>query len=239
MISIKGLTKSFGKVHVMDNLDLEIPAGRATGIVGPNGSGKTTLIKQILGLVRPDGGTMIVNGTRLNGESSYRHEIGYMPQVAHYPENMKVRELLEFIREIRNSEATLDAGLIELFELKKELDKPLRTLSRGNLQKVGAVLAFMFDSPIIILDEPTAGLDPKSSVRLKKWILEEKKKGKTVILTSHIMSEVEELADYLVFLVEGRIRYRGSMEELIGRNNHERLENIVAEMMEQSGEAVA
>lgn len=233
MISIKGLTKRFDRFCLMDGLELEIPGGQTTGIVGPNGSGKTTLIKQILGLVRPDRGTITVNGTRLNGDSSYRNDIGYMPQMAHYPENMKVYELLEFIREIRSAEVTSQEELIQLLELNEVLENPLRTLSGGTLQKVGAVLAFMFDPPVIILDEPTAGLDPKSSVRLKKLIREEKEKGKTILLTTHIMSEIEELADYLVFLVEGEVRYQGSMDNLVGHNRYERLEGVMAKMMEE------
>lgn len=233
MINLKGLRKSFGDHTVLDNLELEIPAGQATGIVGPNGSGKTTMIKHILGLVKPDQGTITVNGTKLNGQSAYRSEIGYMPQMARYPENMRVRELLDFIKEIRGTQTTSEERLIELFELHNELDKPLRTLSGGNRQKVGATLAFMFDPKIIILDEPTAGLDPKSSVRFKKLIQEEKSKGKTILLTTHIMSEIEELADYLIFLVEGKVRYHGPMNELLNRKHEERLEGVVAKMMEE------
>lgn len=233
MITIKGLRKSFGDLTVLNNLDLEIPDGQATGIVGPNGAGKTTMIKALLGLVKPDQGTLTVNGTKLNGKSDYRNEIGYMPQMARYPENMRVRELLDFIKEIRGVETTSEERLIELFELKGEVDKPLRTLSGGNRQKVGATLAFMFDPKIIILDEPTAGLDPKSSVRFKKLIQEEKEKGKTILLTTHIMSEIEELADYLIFLVEGEVRYHGPMSELIKVKHGERLESAVAKMMEE------
>lgn len=233
MIKLKGLRKTFGDHTVLDNLELEIPAGQATGIVGPNGSGKTTMIKHILGLVKPDQGTITVNGTKLNGQSAYRSEIGYMPQMARYPENMRVRELLDFIKEIRGTQTTSEERLIELFELNNELDKPLRTLSGGNRQKVGATLAFMFDPKIIILDEPTAGLDPKSSVRFKKLIHEEKSKGKTILLTTHIMSEIEELADYLIFLVEGKVRYHGPMSELLNKKREERLEGVVAKMMEE------
>jgi Cu-processing system ATP-binding protein len=146
---------------------------------------------------------------------------------------MKVSELLDFIKEIRGTNQTLQDSLIELFELQGELDKPLRTLSGGNRQKVGATLAFMFDPGIIILDEPTAGLDPKSSVRFKKLIREEKQKGKTILLTTHIMSEIEELADYLVFLVEGRVRYHGPMNELMKIKREDRLEGAIAKMMEE------
>ena len=234
MITIKGLRKVFGDQIVLNDLELEIPDGQATGIVGPNGSGKTTMIKNVLGLVKPDKGTITVNGTTLNGHSAYRSQIGYMPQMARYPENMRVRELLDFIKEIRGVEKTSEEELIELFELKNELHKPLRTLSGGNRQKVGATLAFMFDPKIIILDEPTAGLDPKSAVRFKKLIQQEKAKGKTILLTTHIMSEIEELADHLIFLVEGRVRYDGPMSELMTLKQEDRLESAVAKMMEEA-----
>lgn len=233
MITIQGLRKAFGDRTVLDDLNLEIPPGQATGIVGPNGAGKTTMIKHILGLVKPDQGTITVNGTRLNGTSAYRNQIGYMPQMARYPENMRVRELLDFIKEIRDTETTSEERLIDIFELQEELEKPLRVLSGGNRQKVGATLALMFNPQIIILDEPTAGLDPRSSVRFKKLILEEKEKGKTILLTTHIMSEIEELADYLVFLVEGKVRYHGPMSELMANKKEERLEGAVAKMMEE------
>ncbi|MDR8393179.1 ABC transporter ATP-binding protein [Aliifodinibius sp. S!AR15-10] len=234
MITIKGLRKAFGDQIVLDNLELEIPAGQATGIVGPNGSGKTTMIKHVLGLVKADEGTITVNGTKLNGHSDYRSQIGYMPQMARYPENMRVSELLDFIKEIRGVEETSEDELIELFELENELHKPLRTLSGGNRQKVGATLAFMFNPKIIILDEPTAGLDPKSSVRFKKLIREEKANGKTILLTTHIMSEIEELADHLIFLVEGKVRYDGPMSELMNLKQEDRLESAVAKMMEEA-----
>ena len=234
MITFKNLSKSFGELEVLKNVDIQIPAGQATGIVGPNGSGKTTLIKNLLGLVKPDSGTITINGVELNGGSEYKQNIGYMPQVARYPENMKVQELFRFIKRIRGVTETSEIELIDTFELANELDKPLRTLSGGNRQKVGATLALMFNPDTIILDEPTAGLDPKSSFRLKNVIRKRKSEGKTILLTSHITSEIEELADYILFLVEGDIKFYGPISELIQTNNEQRLENAVAKMMEAS-----
>lgn len=233
MITIKGLRKDFGPRTVLKDLDLEIPAGQATGIVGPNGSGKTTTIKALLGLVKPTSGHIYVDGKSIDGEWSYRQKIGYMPQIARYPENMTIGELLAFIKEMRGSTTNRDKKLLSYFNLDNEIDKRMRALSGGMRQKVGAILAMMFDPQILIFDEPTAGLDPKSSVQFKKLVQDEKKKGKTVLLTSHIMSEIEELTDYLIFIVEGQIRYHGPMRNLIESQQEQRLEKAVAKMMEE------
>lgn len=234
MIELKGLKKNFGSLTVLDNLNLEIPEGQATGIVGPNGSGKTTTIKSILGLVKPTEGEIRIGGYRINDEWEYRDKIGYMPQIARYPENMTVKELFGFIKKIREGQPSNEMELIDHFGLQPELKKRMRTLSGGNRQKVGAVLSMMFDPEILIFDEPTAGLDPRSSVQFKKKVLKLKERGKTILLTTHIMSEIEELADYLVFIVEGKIRYYGPMKELLAKHKAQRLEGAVAKMMEES-----
>lgn len=234
MISIQKLRKDFGGRTVLNELDVEIPAGQATGIVGPNGSGKTTTIKALLGLVKPTSGKIFVDRQSIKGQWEYRNKIGYMPQVARYPENMTIGELFQFIKNMRGSNTNRDQELLEYFELDDEINKRMRALSGGMRQKVGAILAMMFDPEILIFDEPTAGLDPKSSVQFKKLVHEEKEKGKTVLLTSHIMSEIEELTDHLIFIVEGNIRYDGPMRELMERQQEQRLEGAVAKMMEES-----
>lgn len=234
MIHINNLKKSFDEKTVLDDMTLDISEGQATGLVGPNGSGKTTLIKSLLGLVKPDSGQITINGTDLNGNSLYRRDIGYMPQIARYPENMKVFELFDFIKGLRDQEPVFEKELISQFNLKPELEKSLRVLSGGNRQKVGATLAMMFDPKILFLDEPTAGLDPQSSYKFKERVRREKENGKTIIITSHIMSELEELTGHVVFLLEGKIRYDGSMKDLLGENKEERLEAAIANMMEES-----
>ena len=239
MIEIQSVKKNFGDLSVLKGMSLEIPKGQATGIVGPNGAGKTTLIKTILGLVKPDSGVIKVNGNPLDKDGLYRRDIGYMPQVARYPENMKVQELLDFIKGLRDQDPVYEQDLIDQFTLRPELEKPLRTLSGGNRQKVGATLAMMFDPDILFFDEPTAGLDPRSSHKFKQRVHAEKEKGKTVIITSHIMSELEQLVDHVIFILDGKIRYYGSMDELLKESNEERLEAAIAGMMDSDSKEVA
>jgi Cu-processing system ATP-binding protein len=233
MISIQNLQKSYGRLNVLKGIDLEIGDSAVTAVLGPNGAGKTTLIKAILGLVKPDGGTITVNGTRLNGNSDYRRDIGYMPQTARYPENLTVKEIIGMVKDIRGNDTATDEELIGSFRLESEIGKKFKTLSGGNRQKVSAVVAFLFSPGIIFLDEPTAGLDPVSSSMLKDKIMAEREKGKTVILTSHILSEVQELADRVVYILEGRIAFDKPMKQLLDHTGEVTLERAVARMIQQ------
>ncbi len=227
MISIKGLDKKFGRNPVLDGLDLEIGSGGIIAILGPNGSGKTTLIKCILGMVLPDKGTIDVMQVRVAKTWRYRSQINYLPQIANFPGNVRVRELFGMIRDLRQ-QPDRQGELVELFELEPHLEKRLSTLSGGTKQKVNIVLSFMFDCPLLILDEPTTGLDPAALIRLKKLIREEREKGKTVLITSHIMEFVAEVADEIVYLLEGKIYYKGSIEQLKDKTDQNNLEHAIA-----------
>jgi Cu-processing system ATP-binding protein len=231
VIRVNGLTKRFGRLQVLDRLDLEIPTGQVTAILGPNGAGKTTLIKSMLGLVRPDAGEIRVGETRVNGDGAYRAAIGYMPQIPRYPENLTVREILHMIKDLRGRFDDLDEELVEVFDLHSQFEKPFKTLSGGNRQRVSAALAFLFRPEILFLDEPTAGLDPIASSTLKDKILRERRAGRTVVLTSHVMSEVEELADSVVYVLEGRVYFEESVAGLIAKTGEANLERAMARMM--------
>lgn len=231
MIRVENLTKCFGKLRVLRGLDLEIEAGKVTAILGPNGAGKTTLIKSILGLVRPDGGTIYLRGEPVGEGSRYRRAIGYMPQIPRYPENLTVREILEMIQDLRGESTDLDRELIGLFELEEQFEKPFKTLSGGNRQRVSASLAFMFRPDVLFLDEPTAGLDPVASSTLKDKVLREREAGRTVVLTSHVMSEVEELADTVVYVLEGTVYFEESVRTLLARTGEPNLERAMARVM--------
>lgn len=231
MIEIKSLNKSYGSLNVIKGIDLKIEEGKITYLVGPNGSGKTTLIKSILGLIKKYEGSIIINGELINGGSQYRSGIGYMPQSASFPENLTVKNIFEMVKDLRNNFKNLDEELVGKFNLEKEMNKRLKNLSGGTVQKVSAALAFLFDPKILILDEPTAGLDPVSSGILKDKILKENSAGKTILFTSHIMSELEELAQNIAFILEGKLCFEGSLNNLINLTGEKNLERSVASVM--------
>ena len=233
MVDIHNLYKKFGKNQVLCGLDLTINEGGIFAVLGPNGSGKTTLIKSILGMVIPNQGKITVLGENIKKNSEYRHRIDYLPQIANFPSNLKVRELIRMIKDLRGN-TSKDEKLIELFKLEPFLDKKLGNLSGGTKQKVNIVLTFMFDCPLIILDEPTTGLDPISLIRLKDLIQAEKAKGKTILITSHIMSFVEEVSDEIVFLLEGKIYFKGSISELKSKTNQPDFEHAIASILTEN-----
>lgn len=234
MIEIRNLSKKFGRLEVFQNLNLDISKGEVTALVGPNGSGKSTIIKSTLGLVKPDSGSITIKNEIINGGCSYRKNIGYMPQIARYPDNLTVIEVIKMVKDLRNVKNDIENNFIRKFGLNGDLQKPIRTLSGGTRQKLSAVIAFIFDPEILILDEPTASLDPLTSSRLKELIKLEKEKGKTIILTSHIMSEVEELADEIIFLLEGKIHYKGKVSSLLKDKDELKLEKAVARIITES-----
>jgi len=231
MVEIKGLRKRFGRLCVLDGIDLSVTRNRVTAIVGPNAAGKTTLIKTILGLTRADSGTIRVNGTAIDGREDYRAHIGYMPQIARFPENLSGADVFAMLKDLRGVTAGVDERLIGEFKLDGEVSKPLRTLSGGTRQKINAVMAFLFSPNLLILDEPTAGLDPVASGVLKARIAEERESGTTFILTSHIMSELEELADDVVFLHDGKVEFAGPITEIKSLTRQDNLERAIAAMM--------
>jgi len=230
MIEIKSLNKKFGKLTVLDGLDLDIGKEGIFAILGPNGSGKTTLIKSILGMVIPDKGDIKLEEESILGKWNYRNKINYLPQIANFPANLTVKELIEMVKNLRPKEAH-DTDLIELFDVQPFLDKKLGNLSGGTKQKVNIILTFMFESDLIILDEPTTGLDPISLIHLKEIIQKEKEKGKTILITTHIMSFVEEVADEIVFLLDGKIYFKGSSTALKEQTGQLDLEHAIAKLI--------
>ena len=194
MIEFKNIHKKYGKLEVLKGVNFSIKDGGIIAILGPNGSGKTTSMKSFLGMVIPSKGDIFFNGKSIKNEWAYREQISYLPQIANFPNNLKVTELISMIKDIKKQECN-DKELIELFGLQKHLHKSLGNLSGGTKQKVNLVLTFMVDVPYLVLDEPTSGLDPIAILALKKLIIREKEKGKTILITSHILSFIEELSD--------------------------------------------
>ena len=233
MVSITNLHKRFNKNIVLNGVDLEIKGDGIFAVLGPNGSGKTTLIKTILGMAIPNKGKITVLDKDIKHNSSYRHQTDYLPQIANFPNNLKVNELVKMIKDLRGNTKT-DVELIKRFKLEPFLDKKLGNLSGGTKQKVNIVLTFMFDSPLIILDEPTTGLDPISLIHLKELIQTEKAKGKTILITSHIMSFVEEVSDEIVFLLEGQVYFKGTISELKHKTNELDFEHAIASILTEN-----
>jgi Cu-processing system ATP-binding protein len=237
VIEARHITKTFGTLRVLDDLSLSIGPRRITGLVGPNAAGKTTLAKIILGLTKADCGTLEIDGAPIGADDSYRSRIGYMPQMARFPENLSARELFEMLTDLRRPTRPVDDELVERFNFAGALDKPIRMLSGGTRQKVNAVIAFLFRPDLLILDEPTAGLDPVSSGILKEKIFAEKAAGTTFLLTSHIMSELDELADDVAFINEGKVAFAGALAELKRVTRQSNLERAIAEMMKRGAAA--
>jgi Cu-processing system ATP-binding protein len=232
MIDIKSLSKFYGSRKVLNNINFKIRRGAVTGIVGANACGKTTLMKCLLGLVIQTEGEISIDGEKSDALGTFRKKIGYMPQASIFPQNLTILELLNMLERLRGESANSKDELLEYFELKKILDQSLEQLSGGTQQKVAAVIAFMFNAPLIILDEPTVGLDPVTAVRFKDLVLARSKQGATIILVSHIMSEIEQMANEVVFIDEGNIIFSGTTAELLKKTNSQQLERSVIRLFE-------
>ena len=230
-IAISGLRKRFGRIEVRSGLEACIERGRITALVGPNAAGKSTLLKCLLGLARPDTGTIHIDGALVTSDPGYRRTIGYMPQRAAFPDNLTGDEVIALLRRVRGPDAAIDFELIERFGLGGELRKRVHTLSGGTRQKLNAVAAYLFRPTLVILDEPNAGLDPVANGILKQKIVDARQHGATHLITSHVLSEVEELADDVLFVVEGRVQYSGSLDGLRAATGERRLERAVGRLM--------
>jgi Cu-processing system ATP-binding protein len=234
MVKIENINKRFKKLQALADINAQFNKGQVISLIGPNGSGKTTLIKSILGLVKPDSGKIIFNGTPIDETVEYRKDIGYMPQIGRYPDNMKIGQLFSMIKNIRSAEIQLDEELYYKFKLDTITDKSMRSLTGGTSQNVSAALAFFFYPFFLIIDEPTAGLDPLSSEILKEKIISEKEKGKLILITSHILSDLEELTTDVLYLQDGREVFFKPLGDLKQETGEERLSKAIAAIMKNN-----
>ncbi|RKS15132.1 ABC transporter ATP-binding protein [Flavobacterium sp. 120] len=231
MIEIKNIYKKFGKLEVLNDINLSFKKGECIALIGPNGCGKTTLIKSILGMVIPSKGDILFNEKSILKEFKYREQIGYMPQIGRYPDYMTVGQIIEMIKKIRNSNQVLDEDLVHAFELEKIVDKQMRTLSGGTTQKVSATLAFLFNPEVLILDEPTAGLDPLASEILKEKIIKEKEKGKLILITSHLLSELDDLITQIIYMQDGTVHFHQTIADLLESTNEQKISKAIAKIL--------
>ncbi len=234
MIEINNLSKHFSKLKVLNNVSLSCNQGECIALIGPNGCGKTTLIKCILGMVIPTEGTIKYKDILIEDTYEYRKYIGYMPQIGRYPDNMSIGQILDMIKEIRKTDMQLDDDLFYQFQLKDILFKKMRTLSGGTTQKVSATLAFLFNPEVLILDEPTAGLDPLASEILKEKIIAEKKKGKLILITSHLLSELDDLVTQIIFMQDGNVKFHKTVDELKTSTGEEKISKAIAHILKNN-----
>ena len=230
MIRIEQLNKSYRTNHVLKDVSVSMEREGIIAILGPNGSGKTTMLKCILGMVKPSSGDVLFQSMSVQNAYAYRSQISYLSQIARFPENLTASELIEFMKEIKPGE-TREQQFIEMFNLEREIDKKMRSLSGGTRQKVNITLALMHDDPVIILDEPSTGLDPLSLRELKLFIKEERRRGKLILITTHILSFAEDLADDVLFLLEGRIYFDGKLNTLLANERQQDLEGAIAHIL--------
>ena len=205
-IKTQALTKSYGNVQALFGVDLEVKQGEVYGFLGPNGSGKTTTIRCMLDLIRPQGGTISVLGLNPQAEpEAIKARVGYLPGELHLDENMTARQVFRYFNRLRGNRSNWDF-IQELSDrLKLDLKTPIKNFSKGNKQKVGVVQALMHRPELLLLDEPTGGLDPLMQQEVLRMLAEAQENGATVFFSSHIISEVQAVADRVAIIRDGKI----------------------------------
>lgn len=231
-VLFEGVGKRYGKQWALRGVDASFREGEVVMVIGPNGSGKTTLIKCLLGLVRPTEGRITVEGTVIGSDPEYRRAIGYMPQISQFPPSLSIGQLLDMMLDVRGlAPDTTDDRLITELALDKQLDKRLSALSGGTSQKVSAVMAFRSRPRLLVMDEPTAGLDPLSARTVLAHAAEVRAGGGTVLITSHLMEEVEALADRVAYLQDGTLRFLLPIREILERTGTQRLAQAIPHLI--------
>ena len=237
MIEIQNLNKNYRTQKVLSQVGLKIPNSCLFALLGPNGSGKTTLLKSILGIVLPTpGGKILLEGVSILGTKDYKDRTGYMSQAPKFPPHLKVCELMQLFARLRQQKPVYQESLLQDLNITPFWGKAIGELSGGMLQKVNILQCFMFENALYILDEPTSGLDPHTAFYLKQLLRKKKDQGHTLVFTSHIMSEVEELADLLALLVEGKVYTVTSPKELKQQRNNRNLEEALHQFWDSKKE---
>jgi ABC-2 type transport system ATP-binding protein len=224
MLEIKDLRKKFGKFHALNGLDLNIPQGSLYGFVGPNGAGKTTTIKIMTGLLFADSGRVMIDGTDVSGGlNELKMKIGYVPDFFGVYDNLKVNEYMEFFASCYGIDGlkgrTRYMTLLEQVGLEDKVNFYVDSLSRGMKQRLCLARALIHDPLLLVLDEPTSGLDPRTRFEFKEILKELKEQGKTIFISSHVLSELSELCTDIGVIDQGKMILSGSMEEILRRVN--------------------
>ena len=237
MLYLGNLSKSYGSFLAVNNLSLHVPRGDLFGFVGPNGAGKTTTIRMLCGLLKPNFGTVHINGYELRSQSeAVRRCIGYVPDFFGVYDNLKVKEYMEFYGSIYGiDDATvrkMTGDLLDLVNLADKEEVYVDTLSRGMKQRLCVARALLHNPQLLVLDEPSSGLDPRARVEMKELLMNLNSMGKTIIISSHILADIAEMCNSVGIMNRGRLVTAGKMEDILGmgRNEHHLIIQIRSEM---------
>jgi len=206
MIEVRGLTKQFGRTLAVNDASFDVSDGAIFCLLGPNGSGKTTTLKMLAGLVRPTVGSIMVNRHPVTGDAlEAKREMSYLPQQVAFPESLTAREILHYFARLRGIEDLAVEKALESSGLAGVATRSVGEFSGGMIQRLGLAVITMPNTPILLLDEPTASLDPEGVVQFRNFILDQKQLGKTIIFSTHLLAEAERLADVVAIYLGGRL----------------------------------
>jgi ABC-2 type transport system ATP-binding protein len=219
MIEIKHLTKTYGNLTALDDLNLDISQGQIFGFIGPNGAGKTTTMRILVTLLEPTSGSAFINGLNVMKKGKdVRKIVGYMPDFMGVYDDLKVFEYLEFFAAAfgieRQKRKSIVEGVLELTDLQSKRAATVDSLSRGMQQRLGLARVLIHDPKVLILDEPASGLDPRARIEMRELLRELKRMGKTIMISSHILSELEEICDCIGIIERGKLVFSGTMEQI-------------------------
>ncbi len=222
MIETKNLTKNYGNLTAVDDLNLTIQDGDIFGFIGPNGAGKTTTMRILVTLLEPTRGKAFINGLDVSRNGKMvRRLVGYMPDFMGVYDDLKVFEYLEFFAAAfgieRKKRKSIVEGVLELTDLQSKRSVTVDSLSRGMQQRLGLARVLIHDPKVLILDEPASGLDPRARIEIRELLRELKRMGKTIMISSHILSELEEICDHIGIIEHGRLLFSGTLEEILSR----------------------
>ena len=215
MIRVDNLTKRYGRFLAVDDVSFEVKQGEIFAFLGPNGSGKTTTMKTLVGLVKPTSGRIFVHGIDVHlHEKEAKAAVSYLPQRVAFPENLTAREILQFYAKLRGVSKSKTEDVLEKARFNGFSDKYVGEFSGGMVQRLGLAVISLPDTPILLLDEPTASLDPQGVKRFREFVLEQKEQGKTILFSTHLLAEAEQLADRVGIFVGGKLVAQESVESL-------------------------
>jgi ABC-2 type transport system ATP-binding protein len=215
-IAIRSLTKRFGRVHAVEGLTFDVPAGRVTGFLGPNGAGKTTTLRMMLGLVRPTAGEALIGGRRYEKLPQPRSTVGAVMEAIGFHPGRSGRDHLRVLAQVSGTPESRVAEVLDVVGLTAAAERRVKGYSLGMRQRLGLAAALLGDPQVLLLDEPANGLDPKGMAWLRDLLRGRAAEGRTVLISSHVLSEVAQTVDQVVIISDGRLRFAGSLEEFGG-----------------------